>query len=411
MLTGTGLGIGPHAWLRQARPVKSETNLESGVSIPTVHYTNHTSTIATASPTTTTTTWQNQHNVVHVIQTRLFQFQPDFLTLGQARLEIFKAFTVPSLSHQTTSEFLWIIRTDPALHPSLKKGLLEAVSHLDNVIVLASNYNPEGFRSDDAMSNITNSPEVVWAGSWDLLQSYHDAAQSRVVVESRLDADDALSIEFCESVQNEAFETLKDNDKAWTVVCAEYHVEWQQYSPWNDTAKDRGAFVGIVGDMCVTPGLTFSYGAAASRANIPTSAHNKIHAQIPACSDEQTTECLYRLSLSDEMMPLAIRARTVTSAGMNSLFLEDDRGTVGTQKGLLKSLQTSSWRRNQNKLWEDLPKTCGLDAAAILKVRAYLKEHEKGIVSDNLKGQCTKGHSCKEGSKAALKKLLETSSS
>jgi hypothetical protein len=421
MLTVTGPG--PHAWLRQARPVESESNLlESGVSIPTMHNTNHTSTTATASPATTTTTtiattasptttWQNQHNVVHVIQTRLFQFQPEFLALGHARLEIFKAFTVPSLSNQTTTDFLWIVRTDPALHASLKRGLLEAVSHLDNVIVLASNFNPEGFRRDDAMTNITNSPEVVWAGSWDLLESYHDAAQSRVVVESRLDADDALSIEFSESVQQQAAETLKNHDKAWTVGCAEYHVEWQQYSPWNDTAKERGAFVGMGGDVCVTPGLTFSYGSTASRSDIPISAHNKIHAQIPACSDDQTTECLYRFSLPDDEMPLAIRARTVTSAGMNSLFLEDGRGAVGAQKWSLKHVQKSPWRKMQNDLWETLPKTCGLDAADIWTVRAYLKEHETGIASDNLKGQCTKGHSCKEESKAALKKLLETSSS
>jgi hypothetical protein len=147
-------------------------------------------------------------------------------------------------------------------------------------------------------------------------------------------------------VQQEAVDQLKDNDEAWTVGCAEYHVEWQQYSPWNDTVKGRGAFVGMAEEMCVTPGLTFSYGGTASRADIPISAHNKIHAQIPACSDEQTTECLYRIALSDEMMPLAIRARTITSAGMNSLFLEDSSGTVGSQKGLLKQVQKSRWRKD-----------------------------------------------------------------
>jgi hypothetical protein len=168
--------------------------------------------------------------------------------------------------------------------------------------------------------------------------------------------------------------------------------------------------VGLSGDMCVTPGLTFSYGSTASRSDIPTTAHHKVHAQIPACSDDQTTECLYRFSLPDHM-PVAIRARTITSAGMNDLFLEDSRGTAGKLKGMLKALQKSSWRQTQNDLWERLPKTCGLDAAAIWNVRAYLKEHETGIASDNLKGQCTKGHSCKEGSKAALKKLLETTSS
>jgi hypothetical protein len=386
-------------WLRQ-RPD------ESSVSIPTMHKMNHTSTTAStavSTATTATASWQNKHNVVHVIQTRLFQFQPDFLTLGQARLEIFKAFTVPSMANQTTPDFLWIVRTDPALHPSLKSGLLAAVQHLDNVMVIASNYNPEGFRDYHAIANITNDQDSVWAGSWDLLKSYHDAAQTRMVVESRLDADDALSTEFCESVQQQVVEQLKD-DKAWSVGCAEFHVEWQQYSPWNDTGKDKGALVGLASQKCVTPGLTFAYGGAASRADMPASAHHKIHSTLPACSEHQPTECLYRLSVPNKM-PVAIRARTVTSAGMSSLFLEDAFG----QKGLPKKLQQSSWRNIQDDLWRTLPPLCGLDASDIWKMRAFLKEHEKEIVTDNLKGQCTKGHSCKEESRAALKKLLETS--
>jgi hypothetical protein len=395
-------------WLRQ-RPK------EGGVSTLTMDTpVNHTSSTTTAATTTTTTAtatpkavWKNDYNVVHVIQTRLFQFQPDLLAIGQARLEIFKAFTVPSLRNQTTNDFLWIVRTDPALHPTLKSGLLVAVQDFGNVLVVASNFNPEGFRSDDSIANITNDQDTIWAGSWDLLQSYHDAAQSRVVVESRLDADDALSKDFCQSVQEQAIEQLKDDDEAWSVGCAEYHVEWQQYSPWNETAKGRGALLGLATKHCVTPGLTFAYARAALRSDINASSHEKIHSAVPKCSHDQPTKCLYRLSVPDKM-PVAFRARTTTSAGMNDLFLEDGREPTSGQAHL-RSLRKSKWKTMQDTLWKALPPTCGLDAEDIWKVQAYLKEHEKEIASDALEGQCTKGHSCKEGSRAALKNLLETS--
>jgi hypothetical protein len=52
-------------------------------------------------------------------------------------------------------------------------------------------------------------------------------AQSRRVVESRLDADDALTPIF-ETVQKKQPKPCRNNGKAWTVGCAEvYHVEWR----------------------------------------------------------------------------------------------------------------------------------------------------------------------------------------
>ena len=38
----------------------------------------------------------------------------------------------------------------------------------------------------------------------------------------------------------------------------------------------------------------------------------------------------------------------------------------------------------------------------------YLQDHTVEIVRDNLKGQCTKGHSCKTTTKEALHNLLKS---
>jgi hypothetical protein len=54
--------------------------------------------------------WSNDHNVVHIIQTRFQQHQPDLVHLGRARLSLFKSFCLPTVSKQTSRQFLWIIR-------------------------------------------------------------------------------------------------------------------------------------------------------------------------------------------------------------------------------------------------------------------------------------------------------------
>lgn len=346
--------------------------------------------------------YRNDLNVVHIIQTRLMQFQPNLLALGAARLKIFEAFTVSSLKHQTTHAFLWIIRTDPDLEAVLKDKLRLAVAGMENVVVIASNFNPEGFRDAGSIANITR--QDVWVGSWDMLQAHHRAAQDRILIESRLDADDALNVEFCRSVQEHAVQQLRGNNTAWSVGCAEYHVEWQQHSPWNETDPDKGALLGLSTQLCITPGLTFSYGSAAARSDLPAGiSHHKLHSLLKACSDDNTVNCLYRLPVPDNF-PLAVRARTICSAGMANLILQD--GQVPTPA--LRQLEHSRWRGLQDNIWGSLVYMFGLEPEDIWRVRAYLEEHQFEVATDALKGQCTKGHSCKDDSRAALKTLLKT---
>ena len=108
-----------------------------------------------------------------------------------------------SMQHQTVQQFLWIIRTDPALDDAIKQELIAAVSQQqpngpnnNNVVLIASTKNPEGFRAAWCIADIT--VDTVWAGSLALVRSYYEAAAPRMVLETRCDADDAEATDFVE---------------------------------------------------------------------------------------------------------------------------------------------------------------------------------------------------------------------
>lgn len=371
--------------------------------------------------------WNNSRGLVHVVQTRFMQFQPNLLALGKARLALFESMTVHSMQRQTVQEFLWIIRTDPDLDASLKSQLIRIVEKVPNAVLVASNENPEGFRN--AVSDIT--AETVLAGSLAAVESYHEAAHNHCVLETRLDADDAVAVDFCEILQTSAAQnlvaTVQADDQSWMVWCAENHVEWQYDSPWGDTTNttnntNTGALLGLKSGKCITPGLTWGYAVGAGRSEIPVSKHHQIHDMIPACKlndndnpqslrgggtdndddDSLKTRCLVKLGGE---LPLALRARTPTSAGMDHVFIAEH-----TENHFpMQRLQHSKWKNSQDDLWKSLPALFGVYAADLWRVRAGFAENLPSIVKDALDGQCTKGHSCKNGSRAVLEQLLNTS--
>jgi len=117
--------------------------------------------------------------LIHVVETRFMQQQPSLLELGMARLALFEAFCLPSMLSQTSSNFLWIIRADPKLHPSIVNRLQELLEGRDNFILIGSNNNPEGFgrdgtslssflQADSKIDNIT--APVVWSGNITLVE-------------------------------------------------------------------------------------------------------------------------------------------------------------------------------------------------------------------------------------------------
>ena len=341
--------------------------------------------------------WQNDYGVVHILQTRFMQKQPHLLHLGRARIHLFATFCLPTIQCQTTQQFLWIIRTDPLLHPELKESLLNLVHDVPNIVVVASNDYPDGFRSPKFLKNIPESS--IWSGSFQTLQAYHKAAQTHVVLETRLDADDGLTKAYMEQLQKQAIAMQPQSIDSWKVWCVDSIVEWQQYSPWKND-DTRGALLGVAPHNCVSTGLTWGYHMDATAHDRTITAHNKIHAHLPLCREAKTS-CLEWIHMKTP--PAAIRARTPTSAGMRNILLD----STSTNKKQM----ASPWKDQQDLLWQQLFALFGIEAKRVWTLRAYLERHLPEIVSDALAGQCIPGGvpgTCRDTSRQALQSLLKS---
>ena len=337
------------------------------------------------------------------------QQQPHLVDLGMARLEIFKTFCLPTMLGQSSNAFLWVIRTDPDLDASVRRGMMEALDNQANILLVGSNLNPEGWLREDLL-DIDRSD--VWSGSFDLLQHYHEAVKTRVYFESRLDADDGLHTRFVHYVREKSH--VQDS-KSWLVWCIKTHMEWQYQSPFEEGDPDdpHGYLVGVKYNGCVTPGLTMAYGTEVTRASLPPGRHTTLHETLPKCPSgpshnnnnnntdnnkgthherQPMTNCLLRF---DGLSPGAIRARTPTSAGMSNVVLDD--------KGIYSGAAAQA--RRQKELWEGVEHVFALDRTNAVTVRAHVQANLAAIARDNLLGQCTKGHSCKEAARRLLEKL------
>ncbi len=61
--------------------------------------------------------------------------------------------------------------------------------------------------------------------------------------------------------------------------------------------------------------------------------------------------------------------------------------------------------KKQRQLWNEVESEFWLSKLDILDTRRYLLENMAAIAGDNLKGQCTKEHSCIDSAKDILKKI------
>ena len=335
-------------------------------------------------------------SVIQVIQTRFMQEQPNLVELGMARLEIFKTLSLPTVVGQTSQHFLWIIRTDPMLNATIRQPLQELLQGHDNYMLVASNANPEGFRGDEAVADISR--ENVWSGSYALLKQYHHAAQSRIVLESRLDADDGIHLKFVEYMQAMSPKFLSEPN-SWMVWCASSHLEWHYNSPFPNHKEnvEYGFLLGIKNKECVTPGLTMAYGIGASRADLPRGTHQFLHKVLPECSEQQAISCLHRFW---ELKPGALRARTPTSAGMAHLVEAGTSQKISFRRG-------NTQAQLQDKMWNGAEAIFCISRQNIVHTKQHVVHHLADIAAENLRGQCTKGHSCKQEAKVLLKRILD----
>jgi hypothetical protein len=328
------------------------------------------------------------------------QHQATLVHLAKARLDMFWEISLPSMSGQTNQEFIWIVRVDPELDPTIFNELLERTRNMTNLIVIRSNENPEGFRTTS--SSLSHSDEIA-TGNQQLYESYHQAAQSHAVLETRLDADDALALDFVDRIQSDGADVFYKQHAQWMVWCIGNHLEWHQYSPWKDKADEHGSLLEWMTPHCVTPGLTWGTAAGVNRPSNVVTKHTWIHRNIPPCKVKLRhgrklhDKCLRRIIDNVAHKPMAMRARTITSAGMLNVLM--DAKPLSEEK-------YQQWMKTQGVLRAQLPEIFGVSELVGLKRRLEVNLH--AIVADALKGQCTAGHSCKKESKNDLKQLLDT---
>jgi Putative rhamnosyl transferase len=173
--------------------------------------------------------------LVHIVNTRFMQEQGHLKALGRARLHLFRTFCLPTMIHQSTQDFLWIIKTDPFLDAELLQDLMQDVMPYDNIYLVASNTNFMTLYQAHHHQNPSNSTTrgddqhlpVVVGNSWrdgaeplDLLlptttiytgnriKLYQAMLHKdrQVVLETRLDADDGLHKYYLHQIQEKAIE-------------------------------------------------------------------------------------------------------------------------------------------------------------------------------------------------------------
>ena len=345
---------------------------------------------------------------------RFMQRQAGLVHLGLARLKLLETFALSTIRQQTNQQFIWIIRADPDLDNRVKQPLISSLQNQSNIFLLGSNDNHRcAIRSSLILT------EEVWSGDEALLQRYHDAAKERrFVVETRLDADDGLPLNFINTTQNLIDQGRFDQQESlafYRFWCVRRHIEWHATNPFRGLPRLQINPYGYLikrdqGDsLCITPGLTMVYGKEMPAKNIPkghTDADN-----VPVCSDNVTdVNCWSFLYDRDDDMPGAIRARTPTSTGMTGVSIAHEQGN-GTTTGRSTSLSSSPLHDtdlNKRKKWQSVLDGFGIHPDRTLATKEYFILHLAKIAADNLQGQCNIGHTCKPSAKKALTKLKST---
>ncbi len=449
-----------------------------------------------AVSTNTTTTYDTTINsqlspppsIIHILNTRFMQNQPNLTTLATARLHLFQTFCLPSILNQSNQNYIWIIKIDPLLNEHILNMLLDLVKNVnngngenENVFVVKSNVNYmigssgiennngywfNGIESLNIWKDIEN--DNVLTGNISLLRNYtlmgmnhnHNIMekdsiipqlqqlQDVIFLETRLDADDGLHFRYIEYIQKDALMKYYKRDRKWNFWCIEKHFKWYPYSyvlhDYNDHHNDNQHHHGVddkdIGDdeayyghlagerrldYCITPGLTLGYyhyhnmNDNDDNVIIPTFGHHQLYDNLVRNNNHTNYNCTIQKHTSNKddhsttqnntsssssclsfvtVLVGAIRSRTDTSAGMADIQYRQNHPK---NQAIENDHEMKKW------IWSKLQNDFHVSLDDISVMHRYLIENEKQIAKENLLGQCTDGHSCKEGSQVILKRLIE----
>ncbi|KAL3934058.1 MAG: hypothetical protein SGBAC_010141, partial [Bacillariaceae sp.] len=374
--------------------------------------------------------------LVHIIHSRFMQHQPHLVELGLARLELMKKFFLPSLMHQSSQSFLCVIRVDPDLNATVKSALLETLDESGadfTYLVIASNDNPHSEYWDIMKHQANLGVSNLVGGNYTAAKEYMSKTHS--ILETRLDVDDGLNQFFVEDLQDQAVDHFDSyfehkGNSPWKVWCSSTHFEWQfqpsemweakldnpQTAPPNVT----GTLLSIRSTMCITAGLSVAYvapdpaAASVQTLDLPsTQKHTNIHRNLSKCGSKEAHAKFHAGGCFDflNLIPTAIRARSPTSAGMYNIMWPHHSHENATEEApKLQERYLKEAKRqaiDQAKFWNASGYFFDFGEESASRVHGYLADHMKEIAEENLRGQCTHGHSCKNSSRLVLESILK----
>jgi Putative rhamnosyl transferase len=309
-------------------------------------------------------------DILHVVTSRFMQLQPDLITLGKARLELFETFCLPSMINQQVDNFAWLIMTDPNLEPSILKRLKELLNPHPHFFLVAMNtkvVTPADLTSLDEERQFLT-------GDLDFLRSMMLDTSRPLLLETRLDADDALSGKTLGTLQATA-RHLPTDQSGWQVICNDVHYEWRNNDVLekNTAIQSSGQLRVVTESICVTAGYTLVRHRAKGSIDFPpwpSIGHHLIMREWPSCSGPMnvTSDCWTRLP----RYPAALRSRTVTSAGMSRVQTSDEDRLYENQTEIL---------------WAYVERDFKIEPERAKNTSLFLKSNLEGILADNLKGQ------------------------
>jgi len=211
---------------------------------------------------------------------------------------------------------------------------------------------------------------------------------SHIVLDTRIDADDALNKDFVRDVQRDASRHLHQAGN-YRAYCVMLHAEWHYVAfstkhAMSDSTMQMGILKPRNTTYCVTSGLTSGYSPTIGREDTNfTGNHMKATVEGRPCSETRETFCYVNvLSKSDNIDPMALRTRTPTSAGMKEVGVYTE-----------KSFDDATFRRGQVVCWNWVPPLFGLDIASLKSFRNFLRGTLQEVAHENA-ADCNMGKAC-----------------
>jgi hypothetical protein len=451
---------------------------------------------------------------LHILNTRFMQHQGNLTHLALARLELFKTFCLPTIAQQTiqlqadqqlraaaawsssssspatpTSStlypFIWIIKTDPDLEESIRDDLVALLQPHPNFFLIGSNNNfaasygtgidPGSWRGGHAGQDALNATHVMYTPKKHrhMIVKAHMLRNDKMTIETRVDADDGLPLDYLEAVQRRAVKYLStdphqtyhspetaptfhewikelehhdnndngvavaddddqvttaarleqiqlDHDSShhyfskakWMFWCIPHSISWHPsiledgFTIHNTSSLAHTQVAGRLlldtnkgKKICMTPGLTVGMSVGTNDTSVPVESHYDLLHTFGRHDKSPKYNCALSKSARSCIDVLehkrAVRSRTPTSAGLKGV------GIALVKQDPLEIAQQ----------WEYMDAVFGIPQSLATKTNFYLTQHLVAILEDNLAGQCTHGHSCKEKARLHLQHMIDAATS